>query len=355
MISQLLKNSVIPLLLCGGLIAGYSIFMRTGQLHLDETSLANHEQLAVNRDPVQGLCDSANSEVVYVRTTHRGVFALSTEDFRCVTASEIPTENLVRFSQSADHSTSVAGYADGAMRIFANQQLSTVSRNDRNQPITSVACAPNGRYAACVLDEQVIQIWTIPDRRLLHEIDSSPGTINSLAFSPDGQLLVSAESDGISHQWDARTGIVQKRCCWANRTLLTVAFSPDGKMIATGGRPNALQLADTATGELIWSPQVECATVLAVAFSPEGHQIACCGEQDFVQIFDIPRRKEIARLRGHRGAVRGLAFGNDGTILYTGGTDGTLRAWSCESHRELHRLNLKVESSTSAGNARYGS
>jgi WD40 repeat protein len=122
------------------------------------------------------------------------------------------------------------------------------------------------------------------------------GTVASLAFSPDGSLLAmcgasfddSAQNWGGIRQlgelatgpgrlkvWDVKTGTL-KHDLVGHRHADTVAFSPDGNLLASAG--SWLSDRDHGTGVIIWNPQTgkKICTIRkeanggthAVAFSP---------------------------------------------------------------------------------------
>ena len=59
------------------------------------------------------------------------------------------------------------------------------------------------------------------------------GPVNSVAFSPDGQVLASGSSDGTIGLWDAATGS-HIRVLGHPWGVSSVAFSPDGQTLASG-------------------------------------------------------------------------------------------------------------------------
>ena len=72
----------------------------------------------------------------------------------------------------------------------------------------------------------------------------------SVAFSPDGQILASGDSYGAIHLWEVSTGETLKILDWHNDFVRTLAFSPDGKMLVSTS-DSGTRFWDIATGETV--------------------------------------------------------------------------------------------------------
>ena len=66
--------------------------------------------------------------------------------------------------------------------------------------------SPDGlRLAAAARDGRII-VWSIAEKRELARFEANVQGISSVAFSPDGRLLLSTSIVGAAHLWDASTG-----------------------------------------------------------------------------------------------------------------------------------------------------
>ena len=89
------------------------------------------------------------------------------------------------------------------------------------------------------------------------------------AFSPDGMTFASLSFNGKIHLWDVESGILRQTLTghWHSSEINSVAFSPDGEMLASGGR-NGIRLWDIKSGVLRQTRTGHSDEVYVVAFSP---------------------------------------------------------------------------------------
>jgi len=66
---------------------------------------------------------------------------------------------------------------------------------------------------------------------------------------------------------------------------------------------------------------------MTVAFTPKRRRLACGTSSGMIEIWDVDIGRRISAWRGHRSAVKSLAFTPDGGILASCGDDGAVRVW----------------------------
>lgn len=76
-------------------------------------------------------------------------------------------------------------------------------------------------------------------------------SVNSLAFSPDGAMLASGNSDESVTLWDVREGKSINSLDDPDAPINSVAFSPDGRFLASGSNDATTKLWDMRNNELM--------------------------------------------------------------------------------------------------------
>ena len=98
----------------------------------------------------------------------------------------------------------------------------------------------------------------------------------SLAFSPDGRLLVGACGKNRVPVWDVQSGFLLRTLYEAPVQVVACAFSSGGKQIACGGFDKTITLWDASIGKKIDDLEGHTAPIWDLAFDPTGKSLASC-------------------------------------------------------------------------------
>jgi WD40 repeat protein len=182
-------------------------------------------------------------------------------------------------------------------------------------------------------------------RDVLVEYPAAP--VRSVAFSPDGKWLATADLDGRVQIRPAKGFQPVRMLFEAEAPVNVIAFRPDSQEVAVGRWDGAVTLAPTTVkGEAVCLRPPDGQAVYALGFSPDGKRLACGGKSDSIRVLALDPattdRPETVEIRHGQQIVESLDFSRDGSsdqTLATGGWDGTIKLWNAATGKLQSTLN----------------
>jgi WD40 repeat protein len=90
--------------------------------------------------------------------------------------------------------------------------------------------------------DRIVRLWNLSDGSILHNLDGHTNAITSLAFSPDGNLLVSGGYDKTIRLWSLPGGELLHTLNVQQSHPTCLVVSPDGRLLASGNHNGTIQL-----------------------------------------------------------------------------------------------------------------
>lgn len=202
----------------------------------------------------------------------------------------------------------------------------------------SLAFSPDGGLLVSASDDRLVKVWDVAAGKERATLPHGH-QVRSVAFAPDGKTFASASDDRVLRFWDAATCQEVRAERNLNWGVHCLAFAPTGNRLGTVQGDFAVQLWDAATGKVDSTVQAARGRPYdpagwGIAFSPDGSRLAVAERSGVWKVWDLSKQQEPTTTRvGHR-PVWDIAFAPDNRTLVTAHGDGTVRLWDAATCRE---------------------
>ncbi|YAF94009.1 MAG: NACHT and WD repeat domain-containing protein [Nodularia sp. CChRGM 3473] len=183
----------------------------------------------------------------------------------------------------------VSGQHDGTLQLW-NYQGQPIGQpfSAHAGAVTSVAFSPDGEKIVSGGDDSTVQLWSNHGMAIAAPLQGHEAAVTSVAFMPNQQqTIISGSQDGTVRFWSSVGNPINQTLTPQGTQVNTLAISPDSQLIVSATKEGQLWLWDNG-GKLIhqMSPKHEGA-VTSVAFSPDGKLIASSSVDKTVRLWNI--------------------------------------------------------------------
>jgi len=223
-------------------------------------------------------------------------------------------------------------------------------QNHGRRNLTPESFAVAARFFGAALLIALISPHQLADAQDSEVLRGHRGCVFSLAFSPDGDLLVSGAGDHVVRFWQLAEPKVdpqrQKQVAKWLKDLdddrFDVRQHASDRLAAEGHqveKPLQDLFEKTKSAEVRLRARYLLAAlavppgighegdVRCVAYSPEGSLVASGSRDNTLRLWRIPSGRTVASMKAHTDGVWSVAFSPDGSLLASGGGDHQIRLW----------------------------
>lgn len=114
---------------------------------------------------------------------------------------------------------------------------------------------------------------------------------------------------------------------------------PDGRTLIVGGEASNLSIWDLASPTPRIKAELTSAApaCYALAISPDSKVCFSCCSDGNIAVWDLNNQTLVRQFQGHTDGASCIDISPDGSRLWTGGLDNTVRSWDLREGRQLQQ------------------
>lgn len=279
---------------------------------------------------ITALAFSPDSSLIVSASRDGSVKIWSRPNGKLLTVAHEGPSSVNALAITPDGACFAAAVADGTIRLGKLPGGEATLQLETPKGFKALAISPDLTLIAGAGLGGSVHLWKMSGHPL-PAIALDDDTIHDLTFTPDSQTLISGGRSKQLRVWNLKQAALQAKAPGHDMSINAVAISPDGKVIVAGGNDGHLSfrlLSDMNRIHIVEGHNK--AIVHDLAIDAKGTMVASCGSDSTIRLWSLADRQLIDTLDCPY-SVTSLAFSPDNRLLAAGDANGVITLWDLSS------------------------
>ncbi|KAA3681625.1 uncharacterized protein DEA37_0015145 [Paragonimus westermani] len=134
-------------------------------------------------------------------------------------------------------------------------------------------------------------------------------------------------------------------CLQRDKYVRSIKLTQDGRVLLVGGESSTLSVWDlgSSSPRRKYELSFTAPACYALAVSPDGKLCFSCYSNGNIGVWDVHNRLLVRQYQGHLEGASCVDIRPDGTKLWSGGLDKTVRCWDLREHCQINQFELSAQ------------
>ena len=231
--------------------------------------------------------------------------------------------------------------------VLTGKRMTTLG--DDYDTILTADIRPDQSQVAVGSPSRLVKIFSTKTGELQHKIKKHTDWVTAVAFSPNGQMLATADRNGGISLWDPDNAQELFTLAGHKSAVTALSWRGDSKLLASSSEDGTVKLWEMQEGKQFKSWSAHGPGVLCVNYSHDG-RLVTCGRDNNVILWDANGGK-IRSIATTNDLPLRVTFSYDDSAIFTSDFSGHMTAFTAKDGKLLGELDVNPLPQSEKGTA----